>query len=801
MLYLKLIFRNFWKNAGFSAINIVGLSVSLAVCALIGLYLHFEYSFDRHNPAHASIYRLNTTFKYPNSPENTHALSSAMMGPYLTRSCKDIERYLRVMPSSEDMLCRAGNRELSLGQVLEVDSTFFSFFDYQLLYGDPTTAFSQPGNVVLTRAASEALFGTEMPLGKVVENTFTQASGADTTLLFTVSGVMADLPKNTHLRFDALLPLDARQFERWDEGSRWHGVVANTYVQLHPSAKSGAALEPELALALQKEMPNSDMIALTMQPLTDIHLGSTHLQDKLNHQPSNRKYAGVLGMVALFILFISSINFANLSTVMALKRGQEVGVRKSLGASGRDIMRNFLSESLLMALLAGGLGLLWAVWLKKPFLTLMGRDFDLQFPAVVLLGFAGLVLALGFLSGIYPAFQAARQSVVKVFELNRSAVSVKRPFVQRLVVLQFVLSGTLIIGSLICYQQLSFMKNKDLGFHYDQVLEMNLGNGNWMHATALKSELSVLPGVRAVSSSDYTLGSIEGQNGLMVRNPETRKWENQPMSIVRVEHDYFDLYDMKFIAGRAPSPEAAANGLEYVVNEAFVKKMGWKGDLIGQEIMRATWTETPPGRVVGVIRDVHHNSLHNAIAPICMQGSMPSSLISMKVEPASLSAVLAQARDIWSRHVKDRPFDYTFMDEHFAQLYDSENRLAQALFFATLLSVFIACLGLLALSSFVVSQRTKEIGIRKVLGASVAGITGLLAIDFLKLVIIALVIASPVAYYFMDKWLSDFAYRIDMEWWMFAVAGALAVAIAFLTVGFQSVRAALANPVKSLRSE
>ncbi len=801
LLYLKLIFRNLWKNAGFSAINIFGLSVSLAVCALIGLYLHFEFDFDRHNPAHASIYRLNTTFKYPNSPESKHAFSSAMMGPYLQRECKDIERFLRVMVSGENMLCRAGQRDINLERMLEVDSTFFNFFNFELHLGDSKTAFSSPGNVVLTRPVSEALFGTEMPLGKMLENTYTLPSGTDTTVFYTVSGVLDDLPKNTHLQFDALLPLDARQFEQRNNNSRWHGVVANTYFQLHPSVKNGAALEPVFAEVLKKEMPNSEMISLSMQPFAEIHLGSSQLQDELNQMKSNREYAGVLGIVAVFILLISSINFANLSTVMALKRGQEVGVRKSLGASQRDILSNFLSESSAMAMLAGGLGLLWASLLKKPFLSFLGRDFDLPLPREVLLGFAGVVLALGFLSGIYPAFQAARHGVLKVFQQHRTAVSVKRPFVQRLVVVQFVLSGVLIIGSLICYQQLNFLKNKDLGFRYAQVVEMNIGSGNWMHASALKAELAVLPGVQAASSSDYSLGSIDGQNGVMVLNPETRKWENHPMSIIRVEPDYFDLYEMKFAAGRAPTLEGAANGLEYVVNESFVKKMGWTEDPLGQEIKRATWGETPPGRVVGVIRDVHHNSLRKAIAPICMQASASSALISLKVAPTNLQSVLGQAREIWARHIKDRPFDYAFMDEHFAQIYESENRLARALLLATLLSIFIACLGLLALSSFVVSQRTKEIGIRKVLGASVAGITNLLAKDFLKLVLIAILIASPIAYYFMQKWLSGFAYRIEISWWIFAAAGVLALLIALLTVGVQSVKAALANPVKSLRSE
>lgn len=801
-LHFKLMLRNLLKNANFSAINIFGLSASLAVCLLIGLYLHFETNFDRSNPAHPKMYRLLTTFKYPNSPESTHALSSVMMGPYLHRECRDVEQYLRVVVGgSEKMLCRSGRREATLQQSFEVDPSFFEFFKYPMLEGDHRTALSKPGSIVLTRPVSEALFGTEMPLGKTLETQFTLPSGKDTSIFFQVSGVLADLPHNSHLQFDALFPLDTRPYETWAPGARWHGIVANTYFRLHPSAQSGAALEPVFAEALKKEMPNSEMIALHMQPFSDIHLGSTQIEDAHNYLKSNQKYIGILGMIALFILIISSVNFANLSTVLALKRGQEVGIRKSLGASRGDILQYFLGESSVMALLAGALGLFWATLLRKPFLDMLGRDFELPFPTPVLAAFVGVVCLLGLSSGLYPALQAARHGVLKAIKGQGTALSVKRPFVQRLVVLQFALSGMLIIGSLICYHQLSFLKNKDLGFQYAQVVELNIGAGNWMHSSTLKTELAALPGVVAVSGSDASLGTIDAQNGVMVRDPETRQWENFPMSIIRADYNYFDLYQMQFVAGRAPSREGAANELEYVVNESFIKKVGWKNDPIGQEIARAGYGNPVPGRVVGIIRDVHHNTLRHAIQPICIQASQYSSIISLKIAPANIQTTLKQAEAVWAQHIKDRPFDFTFMDAHFAKVYDSENRLAQALFLATLLSIVIACLGLLALSAFIISRRTKEIGIRKVLGASVASIVGILAKDFLVLVAVSFAIASLPAWYFMKHWLNDFAYHIDMAWWMFAASGAAALLIAFLTVGIQSVRSALANPVVSLKNE
>ncbi len=603
-------------------------------------------------------------------------------------------------------------------------------------------------------------------------------------------------------QFDALRPLDTRQYDYYDEGNRWHIVVANTYFRLHPSVKQAAGLEDSFPAVLQKEMPNSDMVALSLQPFSAIHLASSHLaSDPNNYRMSNEKYLNVLGLVGLFILLISSINFANLSTVLAMKRGQEVGVRKSLGASGGDVFAQFMGEAMLMAVLAGGLALLWTELLGKPFFELLGRELAHSYPPVILAGFGGLVLFLGLSAGIYPAMQAARHSALQAFQGAKTAVSVKRPFVKRLVVVQFVLSGILIIGSLVCFQQLRFLKNKDLGFKYAQVIELNLGPNNWMRSPAMKKELAAIPGVAAVSSSDNSLGNIGGQNGLLVRNTETKAWENHPMSIIRADYNYFDLYEMQLVAGRTPTPEAAKNELEFVVNEAFVKKMGWKDDPIGKEIMRAAVQVETPGRIVGVIKDIHHNDLRHAIEPICIQASEVSSILSLKVETANLPAVLEKVQAVWSGHIKDRSFQYRFMDERFAQLYDTENRLGKALLLATVLSIFIACLGLLALSAFIISQRTKEIGVRKVLGASVGSVVGLLSKDFLILVVIAFAIASPPAYFFMDKWLQDFAYRIDIQWTVFALAGVVAVAVAFLTVSFQSIKAAVANPVKSLRSE
>ncbi len=798
---LKLIWRNLLKNASITSINIFGLSVSVAVSTLIILFLQFEYSFDKTNPDQADLYRLTTTFKYPNSPENPTALASPMMGPYLQRESGDVEDFLRVITDNENFLCQANGKETTVRKSLQVDTSFFSFFNFKLLHGDAKTAFDKLENILITRSVSEQLFGDENPVGESLEYTSTLNSGNDTTIQYIVSAVFDHLPKNSHLQFESLTPIDGREFTNRNAGNLWHGASTSTYLRLRSSAGDALEVAATFPSFLEKEMPSHEMVGVSLQSFADIHLGSNGLSyDSNNFQKTNRKYLQILGLIALFILLISSINFANLSTVLGMRRVREIGVRKSLGANNSDVLFQFLGETMLMSTIGGTLALLWVTLLRKPFLSILGRDIDLVFSLPAMLIYAFVIILLGLLAGLFPAIQAARFSAVEAFQRLGTAVSVKRPFIQRLVVLQFMLSGMLIIGSLICYQQLEFLQNKELGFKYDQVVELDLGWGNYMKADPIKKQIAAISGVIDVSSSDGSLGTIEGQNGVNARNEETKQWETFPMTINQVASDFFDLYEMEFIAGRAPTEEGMTTEREYVVNESFIKRVGWKGDPVGQEVMRNS-QGSEPGRVVGVIKDIHHNTLHNPISAICFQASKNTPILALKIDASNMKNVLPQVEQVWNANIKDRPFDYRFMDMRFAELYSTESRLGQILLMATFLSILIACLGLLALSTFIIQQRTKEIGIRKILGASVFGIISLLSKDFLKLVFIAFIFATPLAWYIMDNWLQDFAYRVNIEWWVFAVAGAGALMIAFLTVSSQSLKAALTNPVESLKNE
>ncbi|NUN99830.1 MAG: ABC transporter permease [Saprospiraceae bacterium] len=798
-LSLKTAFKSILKYPGVSLINWGGLTLGLTACGLIALFVEHEYRFDRFHREADRVFRLNTTFKYPNSPERPTAMASIMMAPFLQRESDAVEDYVRLVSGSEGFLVRAENKQAAVPKSLLADTNFFTFFNFPLRYGDPASALKHPGSIVISRAVSEQLFGLENPVGKIIDFSYSLAPGRDTTEHYPVTAVFETLPLHSHLQFDAIFALNEKDYQ-WDAVNSWHSIVTNTYLRLRSGKtdQSAAAFEK----LLPKEMPNAEMIGLSLQPISDVHLGSGKLEYDLNNfQRSDRKYVYILSLVALFILLIGSINFTNLYAVLANRRLKEVAVRKSIGASRGDIIRQLMGESLLLASLAG-VAALGAIGISEvPFQELMGRELNLAKSPGFMAGVMGLAALAGLAGGLIPAIRLSGFSAVRAFQQNHTATSTKQPFVRSLVVLQFSIAIAFIIGMIICYQQLAFMRHKDLGYQTAQIVKIDLGRGNLLKYPTLREAFLKIPGVMAVSGSSDELGAMQSQMGVLVQNAETRAWENYPMNLIFADRNFFELHGMQFVYGGAPSESGTATGREYVVNETFLKKMGWKGDPIGRGVVRSGLPETEIGRVVGVIRDFHQSSLHAAIEPICIQASQVNQILEIKLAVANLQDILPKLGAVWSQQVIDRPFEFEFLDDHFAGLYAAEEQLGRSLLTATLLAIAIACMGLLGLSAFIIQQRTKEIGIRKVLGASIAGITGLLANDFLKLVAVAILLASPVAYWFMNQWLSDFAYRIDMQWWMFVLAGASAMAIAFFTVSVLSVKAALANPVKSLRNE
>lgn len=805
--YVSLAFKNLWRRRFVAGINLLGLSVGIAVCALIGLFMRHEYSFDRFHDKAGRIARLNTTMKYPGASETTSAYSSFPMGAFLSEVFeKDVETVCRLTPIDRDFILQNGDKRTTIRQVFAADSTFFHVFGFRLLQGDPDEALSRPQGIVLTRKTAEAIFLTADALGKTLSKTYASPyTQADTTEFYTVTGVLDDVPATSHLQFDALLSGSKKPFWAvWNPEieADWHALGTITYVLFRSDKTDLAALDAQIPDLLKTRMQGAQNVAHHLHPLTAIHLGSKGITaDKAsNFAAFDGQYLRIFGFIGLFILLIAAINYANLSTVLAGRRAREVAVRKTIGADRSAVAVQFLTEAVLTTALALLTAAAW-VALGQPLLEKIDYPLAalnaLQTPGVIATLLAG-VLALGIVAGAYPAFLIGRVGPASVLRGQKLNLKSKNPLVTVLVSGQFVAAIMLIIGTMVCYQQMQFLQKADLGYSTDQIVSLDLGMSNLMKAQVLKEKMTQVPGVLGATVSDQVMG-----NGFItygVRYVNNGKMEHVSMPCLSADEDFAGVYNMQVAAGRAFSRTGAENGSEYLINETLARRIGWTPEqALGQQIAIA-W-QPQYGTIVGVLKDFHFNSLHHRIEPVCVRSGNLANGISLKLAGGDLAGTLRQAEAVWRTVVADRPFEYKWADAQFAEAYRAETRFSRLTGLGAGLAVFIACLGLLGLVTFMAEQRVKEIGIRKVLGASVAAITSLLARDFLKIVVVAFVLASPLAWWTMNHWLADFAYRVEVGAWTFVAAGVAAGAVALLTVGFQSVKAALADPVKSLRND
>lgn len=805
--YFKIAFKNLFRHSMVSGVNLLGLSIGFAVCTLIALFVRHQWTFDRLHTNYDRIARLNTTMKYPGASETTSAYSSAPMAPFLQSSFeKEIESSCRLTFIDRDFILQDGSTRVTVGQVFAADSTFFRVFDFPLYQGNALSALTNPQGIVLTKKVAEQVFGSPDVLGKTLSKTYVSAyTQRDTTEYFTVSGVLENLPATSHLQFDALLAGAQKPYWKlWnpDIDQDWHALGAITYLLFRSPYTDLVEVERQIPQLLKDRMQGSQHVAHHLHPLTDIHLGSRGITDDRysNFQPFDRQHLQIFGVIGLFVLLIAGINYSNLSTILAGRRAKEIAVRKAIGANRSAVITQFLAESILISALAVTLGLAF-LWMVRPYLPLLDYPlaaFDALQDVRFLFGGIAAALLFGVIAGSYPAFMIGKTSPARLLrskslETNRN----KSRIVPVMVTGQFMAAIALMIGTVVCFRQMQFLQQADLGYSPRQIMTVNLGLPNLFKSQVLKEKVQAVPGVEAVTLSDQVIGNGFLQQG--VRYVFNGKEEHVSIPCVATDHQFVDVYDMKLVAGRACTKDAAEAGSEYLVNETLARKIGWSDTATGQQI-RIAW-QPAYGTVVGVVEDFHFNSLHHKIEPLCFRAGNLNSSISIKVTTSDLPTTLRRVEEAWKSVITDRPFDYEWLDDQFAQTYGAETRLSRLTGIGAGLAIFIACLGLFALAMFTAESRTKEIGIRKVLGASIAGITGLLAKDFLKLVLIAFAVASPLAYWVMNQWLRDFAYRIDIQWWIFAAAGAVAVAVAFLTVSFQSIKAALANPVQSLRSE
>ncbi len=797
--YLTVALRQVRRHAGYASINVVGLAVGIACCLLIALYVQQEWSVDRFHANADRLYRLNKVVTPRTGGTERHVITSGPMAPALVDAYPEVEQAVRLLPWFDTVVMTHGATVLLPEDVVFADSNFFDVFSFRLQRGDPGTVLAAPLSIVLTETTAARLFAAADPVGQSVRWL--------NELDYTVTGIAEDPPAASHLRYDALVSFSSLEPGR---GALEFGWIANwfpqalyTYLLLDGRADAGA-LEAKLPAFMQRNFPDrADQYILYLQAFSEIYLGSSDLLYARNLRQGSRTYVYVFSVVAVLVLLIACINFVNLATARAAKRAREVGVRKVMGAHRRQLARQFIGETLLLALLALGLAAALVEVALPAFTAFTGAalPFGVWRNPLVLIGLAAVWLVVGAGAGAYPAFVLSGFRPVRVLRGTGSGPAGGGWSRQVLVAVQFAISIALIAGTAVVYRQMDYMQTKDLGFEKAQVVVLSLdGTAMQEQYDAFKQALLQHPNVTHAAGSNSVPGSSTMGFGI---NPQG-KAQDESWTAQAIRLDDFDLpetYGMKLAAGRYFSEQYPTDATHAVViNEALARSLGWTAEeAVGRRL--DVPGEVDEGTVVGVIRDFHYASLHQAIAPLLLYYAPRHATLSLRLTGNDLPGTLASIRQTWEAFEGAYPFDYAFLDQTFARLYESEQRLMQTLGLFAVLAILVACLGLFGLAAFNAERRTKEIGIRKVLGASVPGLVAMLSKDFARLVLIAFVVAAPVAYLVMTRWLDAFAYRVDLGPGVFLAAGAVALAIAFLTVGYQALRAALADPVKSLRYE
>ncbi len=797
--YLKIAVRNLRKHKGYSFINIFGLAVGMTCCWLILLYVQHELSYDRFHQDANRIFRIAWITGNPQT-RTPHPMAQA-----LAKDFAEVESAVSLSPiwapglTRQKFAFRYGEKRFEENEVFSADSTFFAVFSFPLVKGDPQTALRSPTSLVLTERMAKKYFGAEEPLGKVLT--------INNSVDLQVTGVMQDVPAASHMHFDFLISYVLLKMRETGSYYTWDDFGHYNYIKLAPTAdpKSLEAKIPGWFLTYNT-WPADDIAelksgqtAFRLQPITDIHLRS-HLKWELEPN-SDIAYVYLFSAIAVFVLFIACINFMNLATARSATRAKEVGIRKVLGALRQQLIGQFLGESILLSLTALLLSLA-AVELLLPFFnSWSGANLAVSYrdnPRRIL-GIGGMALLVGIISGSYPAFfLSALQPVQTLKDTMRFGVRSAR-FRQILVTTQFAISIALIASAGIVAAQLKFLKNQKLGFDKSQIAVVPIKTAAMRrNYEAVKTELLRHPNLVSITAVSNVPGGRFNQNEIFWQTAE----DEQDVSQVRVDYDFFKTLGIEIAQGRGFSQTLATDSASaFILNETAARLYAWD-TAVGKEI---TWLDDDNvrrGQIIGVAKDFHFQSLHHNIEPLLFQ-VLPAGFnyFLIKMSGHDVAGTLAALEKKWKTFDPERAFEYSFLDADFAALYESEERMKTVVENFSSLAILIACLGLLGLASFMIQQRTKEIGVRKVLGASVSQIVVLLSRDFAQLVGIAFVVATPVAYLMMNSWLQSFAYRAAIEWQIFVWAGLFALIMACLTVSYQAAKAALANPIEALRYE
>lgn len=805
--HFKIAWRNIKRHKGFSFLNISGLALGFTACFLIALFIWDEYQFDRFVPDQERIYRVVNQYTNNEGTEEV-AVTFPMIATTLNQDFPEVAQTARILMLPENKyLFETENKRIYEENGHFVDSTFFDVFAIPFKYGTPEQALDEPASIVLSSEMASRFFGTDNPVGKELIMNQTP---------LTVRGVFEKNPK-FHLQFDFLLPLSLAGIPQ-ERMQSWGWQQFYNYVKLKKGADA-AALEKKLAAVVDQktsEFNDSNRESVSkpfLQPLREIHLYSSSFVYDLAKR-GNITYVRALTFIAIFILVIACFNFVNLATAKSLQRAKEVGVRKTIGADRRQLISQFIGETVFLTLLSIVLSLGLTLLLLPWFNAFTGKEISYAIfadPAVLLI-FVGLTLVVGILAGLYPAMVLSGFKPVKVLKGSATGTgeSGGTPLLRHgLVVVQFSLSVLLIISAIVVFNQVNYLHNKDLGFNKEQIMFFRLrGENMFEQKEAFKSQLEQIPGVSSVSMGYGFPGDAVAGDGIKVH----RNGQIQEMAATQlmVDFDYIETLGLELVAGRAFSEKMGTDKNEaFIINETAVENMGFESpeQAIGQKLSWNVWNDVNPdslkvGRIIGVVKDFNYKSLYEKVETTVLQIFPDAAVkVAVKMNTADVENTIGQVEEVWNDFTAEYPIEYKFLDDNFEEMYKAEDKLKALLAIFTGLAIFVGCLGLFGLAAFSAERRKREIGIRKVLGASVENIVLLLSRDFVILVLIALVVASPIAWYFMNDWLQDFAYRIDIGWTVFFVAEIIAIAIALLTVGFHAVRAALRNPVHNIRTE
>ncbi|AXT50383.1 ABC transporter permease [Aquimarina sp. BL5] len=789
--YFKIAWRNLWRRRGFTFINITGLSIGMTASFLMLLYVSFELSYDSFHSKTDDIYRVVADIKTPS--DNIEAnITAWAVPPNLEKDFPEIISAVRI--NDLNMIVRKDDLKFKETNAIAADSSFFSVFDFELLQGNPKEVLKKQFSIVLSETIAKKYFGDQNPIGKSLKIT---EEGYNST----VTGVMKDFPENSHIKADIILSLTTfTQHLDKELDTRWGSYDAAAYILVNSNtdpyklaAKFPAFLEKHSgAFMKQSKM----FVTLNLEPLKSLYLEST----RGGTGGGSMTNVYIFSIIAIFILLIASINFINLTTARSVERAKEVGIRKVMGAEKQQLSLQFIGESIITCLLA---------FLITTLLTIITLPFFNEIAGKVIseglfsnygniLKLLGISLAIGLFAGIYPSIVLSSFKPIQVLKGNFSTGGKGVLLRKSLVIVQFTISIILITGTIIIYNQMKYMQNQELGFNKDRLLILEAESSK--SQVALKHAIDKIPGVKFTSLGSSVPG---GGNSSAYSEIENKAGDLQiaNLDLYFIDHEYIPQFDLKIIAGRAFSKDFASDSTQaMIINEEAVKLLGYNNpqNAIGARFKQ--WGRE--GQVIGVIKNFHFNSLHDNIGPLTMRMEQTrNDLITVKLAPNNIKKTIGEIEKLWGSFLPEQPFDYFFLDDSFNEQYESEERFGNLFLYFASLAILISCLGLLGLAAYSTLQRRREIGIRKVIGASVSEIVNLLSKDFLKLVMIAFAIASPIAWYVMYNWLQDFAFRIDIKWWMFLLSGGSAILIAILTVSFHAVKASLSNPVKALRTE